>query len=60
MNEESRIINHNVSSESDYVEEFELVSRKEITNKFQLALIVASGVVAAISSLIFHYYFKIF
>lgn len=60
MSEENKIINHNVSSESTFNDEIEIISKKDITNKFQIMTIVAAGILAAVTSLIFHYYFKLF
>jgi hypothetical protein len=53
MNEELKIINQKVSSEDTYVAEYELVSKKEITNKFYFSLILLVLVISIITSLIF-------
>jgi|688.fasta_scaffold593963_2 hypothetical protein len=53
MNEEPKIINQKVSSEDTYTEEYELVSKKEVTNRFYFSLILLVSVVSIITSLIF-------
>ncbi len=53
MNEEPKIINQKVSSENTYTEEYELVSKKEVTNRFYFILILLIFVISLLTSLIF-------
>lgn len=53
MNEEPKIIDQKVSSEDTYSEEYELVSKKEVTNRFYFSFILLVLVVSIITSLIF-------
>lgn len=53
MNEEPKIINQKVSSENTYTEEYELVSKKEVTNRFYFILILLISVISIITSLVF-------
>jgi hypothetical protein len=53
MNEDLKIINQKVSSEDTYAEEYELVSKREISNKFYFSLILLVAVISIVTSLIF-------
>jgi uncharacterized membrane protein len=53
MNEEPKIINQKVSSENTYTEEYELVSKKEVANRFYFILILLISVISIITSLVF-------
>jgi hypothetical protein len=55
MNENPSILDQKVSSEDSYVDEYELVSRKDISNSFNIKLALVIAVVSAITSIIFHY-----
>jgi len=54
MNEDNKIIIENVSSEAEVISDFQIISKKEINNKFNLILILGVSLLSISISIYFY------
>jgi len=54
MNEDNKIIIENVSSEAEVISDYQIISKKEINNKFNLILILGVSLLSISISIYFY------